>query len=222
MIGPSFAAGFLDLAMLRGLVDEVPTPLRAALPPGGEQLDDLTAHEIAYFEQTLLQMQTVIFYDQGLQHQACVDGELAAIEGIAAAGVLRPKSLAAWRDIATGEAARVTLGNRLHLEREQQQLIKDSSDDMRNRFPTGPAITWAMTFIGSPSTPGARSYPDVFPAVIEQDTLPAFQDLLERDPAQAQTLLEQPVGERIEDYRLATRWPDLVAQLADWDVEVRQ
>lgn len=52
--------------------------------------------------------------------------------------------------------------------------------------------------------------------------MPAFRDLLERDPARARALLEQPVGERIEEYRLANRWPELVAQLADWDVEVRQ
>ena len=137
---------------------------------------------------------------------------------------------------------------------------------MRERFPSGPAVTWAMTFAGSPSIPGARSYPDVFPATIEQgtpglrrvpfvgwdnpmqvtvevttpfpdgnisvrderwdlirhDTLPAFQALIADDPQQARALVEQPVSERIEQYRLSTRWPELAAQLGDWDIEVRQ
>jgi hypothetical protein len=266
MIGPSFAGGFLDLAMLRELAGEIPAPLRPALPPGFEQLGQLTAYDIAFYERTLLEMQRDIFHDQGVQHQAYADGGMAAIEELAAAGLLNPTSLAAWRDIASGEPDRVARGNAVHLEREQREIIAKKYDDMRGRFPTGPAVTWAMTFAGSPSIPGARSYPDVFPAtitqgspglrrvplvgwdnplqvtveietpfpagnisvyeqrwdLIEQDTLPAFRDLLERDPARVQELLEQPVGERIEDYRLATRWPDLVAQLADWDVEVRQ
>lgn len=57
MIGPSFAGGFLDLAMLRTLADEVPERLRPALPPGLELLGDLTAADIAYYETALLQMQ---------------------------------------------------------------------------------------------------------------------------------------------------------------------
>ena len=35
-------------------------------------------------------------------------------------------------------------------------------------------------------------------------------------------LLEQPVAERIEQYRLANRWRELAAQLAYWNLEVRQ
>lgn len=112
MIGPSFAGGFLDLAMLRGLVGEVPAPQRPALPPGVEQLGNLTAGEIAYYEQALLQMQKDIFLDQGMQHQAYADGGMAAMEELAAAGLLRPTSLAAWRDIASGDPARVARGTR--------------------------------------------------------------------------------------------------------------
>ena len=266
MIGPSFAAGFLDLAMLRRLSDEVPEALRPALPPGVAELGDLTAQEIAYYETALLTMQQQIFRDQGVQHQAYADGGMAAIRELAAAGVVLPTSLQAWEDIASGDPRRVSEGNTHHLRREQYEIIAEPYDQMRARFPTGPAVTWAMTFAGSPSIPGARSYPDVFPAtfeqgtpglrrvpfvgwdnplqvtarvitpfpdgnisvrderwaLIEQDTLPAYQALIEDDPQQARALLEQPVSERIEQYRLATRWPELAAQLADWDIEVRQ
>ncbi|MEX2289957.1 MAG: WXG100 family type VII secretion target [Mycobacteriales bacterium] len=266
MIGPSFAGGFLDLAMLRGLPGQVPAPLRRALPPGVSELAELTAGEIAFYEQTLLQMQQDIFFDQGVQHQAYLDGGLPALEELAAAGLLRPESLTAWRDIAGGDPVRVSRGNAVHLRREQYEIIGETYDQMRNRFPTGPVVTWAMTFAGSPSIPDARSYPDVFPAtlaqgtpgprriplvgwdnplqvtvevetpfpagnisvrderweLIVQDTLPAFRELIENDPVRARALLEQPVGQRIEQFRLSERWPELVAQLADWDVEVRQ
>ena len=266
MIGPSFAAGFLDLAMLRRLSDEVPERLRPALPPGVPELGDLTAAEIRYYETALLTMQQQIFHDQGVQHQAYADGGMAAIEELAAANLVSPTSLRAWQDIASGDPARVSEGNGYHLYREQYEIIGEPYDQMRERFPTGPVVTWAMTFAGSPSIPGARSYPDVFPitleqgtpglrrvpflgwdnplqvtarvttpfpdgnisvrderwALIEQDTLPAYQALIEDDPQQVRALLEQPVAERIEQYRLANRWPELAAQLVDWDVEVRQ
>ena len=266
MIGPSFAGGFLDLAMLRELSANVPEALRPALPPGVPELGQLTAREIAYYETTLLQMQQDIFFDQGVQHQAYVDGGMAAMEELAAAGLLSPSSLDAWRDIASGDPDRVSRGNELHLRREQFDIISDAYDRMRDRFPTGPAVTWAMTFAGSPSIPGARSYPDVFPAtmeqgspgprripfagwdnplqvtvevatpfpdgnisvrdqrwaLIEQDTLPAFRELIDHDPELVRALLEQSVGERIEEFRLTSRWPELMAQLGDWDVEVRQ
>lgn len=94
MIGPSFAGGFLDLAMLRRLVDEVPERLRPHLPYGVEQLGDLTAEDIAYYETVLLQMQQDIFRDQGLQHQAYREGGTAALEELVAAGVLSERSLA--------------------------------------------------------------------------------------------------------------------------------
>ena len=266
MIGPSFAAGFLDLAMLRRLSDEVPEALRPALPPGVPELGDLTAAEIRYYETALLTMQQKIFRDQGVQHQAYADGGMAAIQELAAADLVSPTSLRAWQDIASGDPARVSEGNTYHLYREQYEIIGDPYDQMRAHFPTGPVVTAAMTFAGSPSIPGARSYPDVFPvtfeqgtpglrrlpfvgwdnplqvtarvttpfpdgnisvrderwALIEQDTLPAYQALIQDDPQQVRALLEQPVAERIEQYRLVNRWRELAAQLVDWDVEVRQ
>lgn len=180
--------------------------------------------------------------------------------------MLTGDSLDAWRDIASRDPERVARGNRFHLEREQFDIIGDAYDRMRAHAPTGGAVTWAMTFAGSPSIPGARSYPDFHPATIERgtpgpgripvvgwdnplqvtveittpfpggnvadryqrwdliqyDTLPAFRELLEHDPDLVRRLLEQPVSQRIEEFRLAERWPHLMAQLADWDLEVRQ
>lgn len=266
MIGPSFAGGFYDLATLRELPDRIPAPLRGALPPGVNLLSELSEFEIAYYERTLLDMQQEIFFDQAPPHQAYAQGGLAAVEEMHAAGLLGPKEIAAWRDIASGDPARVAAGSTRHLHREQWQTIANEYDDMRARFPTGPAVTWAMTFVGAPSIEGARSYPDVFPAtvavespgpqripftswdnpaqvrteietpfpdgnisvdhqrweLIRRDTLPAFQELVSEHPEQVAAELARPVGERIDQWRLSARWDDILAQMADWDVRVRQ
>lgn len=74
----------------------------------------------------------------------------------------------------------------------------------------------------TPFPEGNISHRDQRWALIEQDTLPAYRRLLEQEPDDVQRLLEQPVGQRIEQFRLSERWPHLMAQLADWDVEVRQ
>lgn len=266
MIGPSFAGGFYDLALLRELADHVPDALRPALPPGFPELGDLTADEIAFYEETLLSMQQQIFLDMAPSHQAYADGGLAAIEELRAADQLSIEQLDAWRAIASGDPQEVAWGNELHLRREQWEIIKDDYDTMRGRFPSGPAVTWAVTFVGAPSIEGARSYPDVFPEtvtldspgprrvplvgwdnplqvraevetpfpegnisvdhqrweLISRDTLPAFQEQLEHHPDQVEDELRRPVDERIEEWRLAARWDEIVAQLGDWDVRVRQ
>lgn len=266
MIGPSFAGGFYDLSMLRELPGRIPAPLRGALPPGVGLLSELTKAEIAYYESTLLAMQKEIFFDQGPPHQAYAQGGLAAMEEMYAAGLLNAKQIKAWRDIASGDPDRVAAGNNRHLHREQWETIKDEYDEMRNRFPSGPAVTWAMTFVGAPSIDDARSYPDVFPAVvavespgpqripivgwdnptqvrteietpfpggnisvdhqrwelISRDTLPAFQELITDDPDGTAAELQRPVDERIEEWRLAARWDEIIAQMVDWDVRVEQ
>ncbi|UAL30656.1 hypothetical protein K8W59_03830 [Nocardioides rotundus] len=59
-------------------------------------------------------------------------------------------------------------------------------------------------------------------ALIEQDTLPAFQQLLRDDPQRARDLIGQNVGDRIGDYRLEQRIDEILAQLANWRVDVDQ
>lgn len=166
--------------------------------------------------------------------------------------------------MASGDPERVARGNAYHLYREQYDIIAESYDRMHGHFPTGPAVTWAMTFAGSPSVPGARSFPDVFPATVEQGTpgprrvpVVGWDNPLQarwrppsrkatsptatsagrsssrtpcrptggcssRNPTTSSGCSSRPVGQRIEQLRLSERWPHLMAQLADWDVEVRQ
>ena len=279
MIGPSFAAGFLDLAMLRDLAtrfQDLPAAVRQRLP-GLQELGSLSAAEIRFYETTLLQMQRNIFEDQGMQHEAYLRGGPAAIAELRAAGLIDGPTARAWADIdrgnRTGDADLVRAGNTHMLRREQYEIIAGDYDRMREHSPTGAAITFGMTFTGAPSIPGARSYPDVFPLqvaletpgprsvgtphsvfgfgvphlgadnplqgtirvdtplpdgnvsvadqrwqLIEQDTLPAYQRLLDTNPGEARRILETPVGERIDDYRLTERYDEILGQLLDWDV----
>ena len=56
---------------------------------------------------------------------------------------------------------------------------------------------------------------------ITHDTLPAYQDLLANDPAGARAIVASPVEDRMNDSRLAHRWPELADDLlTNWDVDV--
>ncbi|MEJ5888673.1 hypothetical protein WDZ16_09365, partial [Pseudokineococcus marinus] len=268
LIGPSFAAGFFDLAQFRGVAErlqDLPLPPGVRLPPGVEDLAQLGEDELAFYETTLLSMQKEIFGDMAPGHQAYREGGAAALEEMAAAGVLPGTTAQAWRDIASGDRDRVAAGNGALLLREQYEVIDDDYDRMRAHAPSGEAFTWALTLVGAPSIPGASGYPDVFPlevavetpgperlgpwdnpaqgtahvttpfpdgnvadfddrwALIEEDTLPAYRSLLDDDPGTVRALLEQDVGERVEQMRtLPHRLDDIAAQLADWDVRFEQ
>ena len=50
---------------------------------------------------------------------------------------------------------------------------------------------------------------------IENDTLPAWRELANSDPARARELVGASVPERIADRRLDSRWPELLDDLHD-------
>jgi hydrolase family protein len=55
---------------------------------------------------------------------------------------------------------------------------------------------------------------------ITHDTLPAYQELLAQDPNQARAIVASPVDGRMNDSRLAHRWPELADDLlTNWGVE---
>lgn len=177
LVGSSFAAGFFDLAELRRLgegIADLPAPVRAALPPGAEDLSRLTAADIRFYETTLLNMQRNIFLDQGSMHAAYVHDGLPALEEMYAAGLIDSAAVTAWRRIdrgrRTGDPAALRAGNVALLRREQFQIIQRDYERMRDHFPTGPAVTWGMTLIGAPSIPRARGYADVFPLTVNVET----------------------------------------------------
>jgi hypothetical protein len=113
--------------------------------------------------------------------------------------------------------------------------------------PLGHLFTWALTAAGKPAIPDARPYAKVFPvtvcvrlgkrslelrtpfpagniaifadrwALIERDTLPAYDQLLARDPGGALRMIAKPVAERAGHFRLLRRIGYLIYGLAtDW------
>lgn len=58
---------------------------------------------------------------------------------------------------------------------------------------------------------------------ITEDTLPAYQELLADDPAEAREIIGSDVGDRIDDYRLHHRIDSLLWHYAtDWGLDVNQ
>jgi hypothetical protein len=222
-------------------------------------------------------MQKAIFSDQMPMHEAYLAGGLDGIEELYDAGLIDTATLNAWRDIDSGDAARVAAGNEQLLYREQHDIIGQAYDDMRNYHgPVGQTMTYVMGAIGAPGIPGAQTlgqydpltfggrvqapgldsgpvdlpFTDIdlpgvstprpygqldvttpLPAgnisnfdtrwdLIEHDTLPAYQKLLAENPELVEELLTAPVDERIDDARLGNNIDDILARLADWEVDV--
>ena len=115
-------------------------------------------------------MQQEIFFDQGSMHQAYVDGGIAEIERMHAAGVIDDNAMQAWYGIDSGDPTRVDDGNHRLLWREQNQIIVDDYQTMYNHFPTGPAVTYGITLIGEPTIPGAQTFGEVFPVTFDVET----------------------------------------------------
>lgn len=147
---------------------------------------------------------------------------------------------------ATNNQQLIAAGNTQLLHREQWDIIADDYDRMRNHPLTGGVVTWGMTMLGAPSIPGAHSYAELFPKtiglpfgyevttpfpdgnisnsnqrwqLITQDTLPAYQRLLQENPALAQQIIGSNFNERMESQRLSNQIDDIVKRFIDgWDV----
>ncbi len=109
------------------------------------------------------------------------------------------------------------------------------------RWPLGPAFTYLLTLAGTPSVPGAHSYPERYPLtvdawlprvsvsartpladgniaiftdrwkLIDTDTLPAYLALLRDHPDRARALVATPLPQRVTGYRLLARGGRLAA-----------
>jgi uncharacterized protein YukE len=166
MIGPSFAGGFRDMAMMRDLAQQILNNPAANIPVPVldqiEQLAGMTDQEIRFYEVSMLDMNKEIFLDQARQHQAYLNGGLAEINRLQESGAIDAGTAQAWADIDSGDPDRIQEGNTALLYREQNEIIADDYDTMRSH-PGGEAMTYMVTLAGEPSIPGARSYPEVFP-----------------------------------------------------------
>src|SRR5207253_862167 len=58
--------------------------------------------------------------------------------------------------------------------------------------------------------------------MIIEDTLPAYQRLLEENPQGARDLVGSSIPDRIDDQRLQHQWDDILRRLlTDWDLDTR-
>ncbi|MEW9871224.1 WXG100 family type VII secretion target [Arthrobacter sp. HS15c] len=270
MIGPSFAGGFKDMAMLRDLAQQIadnpasdiPLPILDQI----EQLAGMTDEEIRFYETSMLDMNKEIFLDQGRQHQAYMDGGIEEINRLRDSGAIDAGTAEEWAKIDSGDPDLIREGNTALLYREQNEIIADDYDNMRNH-PGGEAVTYLVTLAGEPSIPGAKSYPEVFPytfsvespgpenvpftnwdnptqfrtdfttgfpdgnisnadqrwELIRQDTLPAYQDLLARDPARAEQIIASDFNDRVDQYRPTNNIPGIMDRFVDgFGAEVHQ
>ncbi|MGJ9414330.1 hypothetical protein ACHAAC_16630 [Aeromicrobium sp. CF4.19] len=186
MIGPSFAAGFEDLEFFRDIADDLSNIPDYALPPALRGLDDLAQlgeEDIAFYEQTFLQMQKDIFYDASTMHEAYNDLGMDGIDELREAGLLGgdpqqvDQAYQSWEaidtGIRTGDTDLLNEGNEGLLYREQHYTIADQYDDMRNRPVTGEAMTYVMGIVGQPSIPGTSTLGEVEGGyTVEVDTMP--------------------------------------------------
>ena len=60
--------------------------------------------------------------------------------------------------------------NTRFLRREQEVIIEQYYQEMYHRFPSGPAFTYVMTMVGTPSIPGADGYRDAYPITVGIET----------------------------------------------------
>ena len=270
MIGPSFAGGFRDMAMLRDLAQQIadnpasdiPLPMLDQI----EQLAGMTDQEIRFYETSMLDMNKEIFLDQARQHEAYMNGGIEEINRLRDSGVINADTAKAWAQIDSGDPELIQEGNTSLLYREQNEIIADDYDTMRDH-PGGEAVTYLVTLAGEPSIPGAKSYAEVFPytftvespgpenvpftnwdnptqfrtdfttgfpagnisdadqrwALIQQDTLPAYQDLLATDPARAEQIIASDFDDRVEQYRPTNNIPGIMDRFLDgFDAEVHQ
>jgi hypothetical protein len=241
MIGPAFYAGFKDVGLVP---DAMRRAVTAVFGRGPRWLARAAAGDLGFYETTFLKMQKKIFEDQAMMHEAYITGGLPQIDALYRARIIDIATLRAWQQIDAGRRhddwAALVAGNRALLFREQYDIIDRFYIQMlRFHHVQGRAFTYLLTLIGTPSIPGADSYPERYPftfatrlaraaikartpladgniavfadrwKLIEANTLPRYLDLVREDIGTVKTELQEPVCQRMARYRLLRRGPAL-------------
>lgn len=183
LVGPSFAAGFLDLGTMREILQKyqdvsgkIPDWLPLPYPltrEAAEQLANLGEGEVKWFERKFLSMQQQIFLDMGSMNQAYVDGGMPAVQEMADAGLFEKSTnphatadmLDSWRviDDPTSTPAELHEAAYKMAYREQHDIIQDDYDDMRSRPGTGELVTKMFSTVGQVSVPGSHTMGEYSP-----------------------------------------------------------
>ena len=173
MVAPTFYAAFqdfhtartageaIDLSryVRRAVIGDIPGPV----DEWAEDIDPIPnlgrvgAAEAGFYEDRFLHMQKEIFDDLVWQHEAYALGGAPLMGALADRGTLPRESALAWDKIAHGDPAG---GNRDLLYREQNTIIQDDYDAVREHSPSGGMVTTAMTQLGENPIPGGQAYRD--------------------------------------------------------------
>jgi uncharacterized protein YukE len=201
LVGPMFYAGWQDMYAIRQIADPadraeylsrwvgLPTlpdeaydaaaALGHVMPPGflnpADLAGHLTAEEIEWYEDRFLMMQREIFDDLAWQHEAFVLGGAPLMREIASRypSEMLPRDIDAWEDIGSGDAERIKDGNTDLLLREQERVIQDDYDAMRDHHgPVGDVFTYGFSTMAENPLPGGRAYRDHDPIVLTVDLVP--------------------------------------------------
>lgn len=192
LVGADFGGGMLDLELggdiyaLPGIADQVRTiigrvvdalgpeaidRLPAGLPAVARVGAQITPEEIRQVIGMILVMQKNIFGDLMPMHRAYVTEGMPALVEMRDAGLFGDDILAAWRDIASGDAAAIARGNETLLDREQRVVIGGQWDAVRAyRGDVGLALTYLSTVAGSPSVTGVLPPREFDPVVVTGTT----------------------------------------------------
>src|SRR5918996_4773457 len=188
IVGPMFYAGWQDIYAMRQLTDPgermeylsrwaglptLPDEVYEAADavahlPGGflnpaYLAEHLTAEELEWYEDRFLMMQREIFDDLAWQHEAFVLGGAPLMREIGSRNPseLLPRDVDAWEDIGSGDAERIQQGNADLLLREQERVIQDDYDAMREHHgPVGDVFTYGFSAMAENPMPGGQAYRD--------------------------------------------------------------
>lgn len=216
MIGPSFAAGFFDLDQVRQLAQGVAAGSQV-LPPGVdraalEAIATMPDAELGSYENRFLSMQREIFVDQAVMHEAYLNGGMEEMERLLEAGVVDDAAYQAWADVEAGrggDAQALADGSTALLWREQNQVIADDRQTMRDHPVTGEAFT-GISFddpvqgtvtVETPLPGGSTADRATRWEYVSNDTLPAYQRLVTEHPDQVAQIIGTDVSDRIDRYR---------------------
>jgi uncharacterized protein YukE len=201
IVGPMFYGGWQDIYAIRQIADPaeraeylsrwvglptLPDPVYEAadhishVMPGGflnpmHLAEHLTADELEWYEDRFLMMQREIFDDLAWQHEAFVLGGAPLMREIASRNPseLLPRDVDAWEDIGSGDAERIQQGNADLLLREQERVIQDDYDAMRDHHgPVGDVFTYGFSTMAENPMPGGQAYRDYDPIELTVDLVP--------------------------------------------------
>jgi hypothetical protein len=201
IVGPMFYGGWQDIYAIRQIADPaeraeylsrwvglptLPGPVYDAadaashlMPPGFlnpmHLAEHLTADELEWYEDRFLMMQREIFDDLAWQHEAFVLGGAPLMREIASRNPneLLARDVDAWEDIGSGDAERIQQGNTDLLLREQERVIQDDYDAMRDHHgPVGDVFTYGFSTMAENPMPGGQAYRDYDPIELTVDLVP--------------------------------------------------